>query len=117
MNEITERPWGTYEVLLDAEDTKVKRIVVKPGQSPSYQYHYKRSEAWTIISGEGKLRLNGQLIPIYPGNTWIIQKEDKHCPVNTSESEDLVFIEVQTGEYFGEDDIVRISDKYGREDK
>ena len=59
MNEIDERPWGKYEVLLDDPTTKVKRITVNPGQKLSYQYHHKRSEAWTIIDGVGAITLDG----------------------------------------------------------
>ena len=54
----TERPWGTYEVLLDADDCKVKRITVRPGENPSYQMHYKRSEKWVVVSGSGKVRID-----------------------------------------------------------
>ena len=107
------RPWGTYEVLLDDEDCKVKKIVVKPGQNPSYQMHYKRSEKWIIVSGQGKLRLDDTVKEVKPGDTIDVPVEAKHTIINDTD-EDLVFIEVQLGEYFGEDDIVRLEDKYGR---
>ena len=107
------RPWGTYEVLLDDEDCKVKKIVVKPGQNPSYQMHYKRSEKWIIISGQGMLRLNDTVRKVSAGDTIDVPVKAKHTIINDKD-EDLVFIEVQLGEYFGEDDIVRLEDKYGR---
>jgi mannose-6-phosphate isomerase-like protein (cupin superfamily) len=114
MSNYTEtRPWGKFEVLLDATDCKVKRITINPNQAPSYQYHFKRSEVWTVISGEGELKLNDSIIKVSAGNTYHIEKEAKHQIKNTSNT-DLVFIEIQLGEYFGEDDIVRLEDNYGR---
>jgi mannose-6-phosphate isomerase-like protein (cupin superfamily) len=107
------RPWGTYEVLLDAEICKVKRITVLAGESPSYQYHHKRMEHWIIISGCGEVTLDDEKINIKAGEYIEIPVLAKHTIFNCGE-EDLVFIEVQAGTYFGEDDIVRLSDKYGR---
>ena len=112
--EKTQRPWGTYEVLLDDDNCKVKKISVKPGQSPSYQYHHKRAEDWIIIQGEGNVRLNEDSFSVAAGQSIHVPVLAKHSIKNTSDSTDLVFIEVQTGEYFGEDDIVRLEDKYGR---
>lgn len=108
-----ERPWGTFENIYDGEDGKVKIIVIKPGQSPSYQYHHKRAEIWTVLSGKGKLRLNDEYIDMLPGKTYEIPVESHHQPINDG-TDDLVFVEVQVGSYFGEDDIVRLEDKYGR---
>jgi mannose-6-phosphate isomerase-like protein (cupin superfamily) len=108
-----ERPWGTFENLLDVDYCKVKEIVIKPGQAPSYQYHHNRSETWTITKGTGEATLDGETESLSPGSVVIILAEVKHRIVNTGD-EDLVFIEVQTGTYFGEDDIVRIEDNYGR---
>jgi len=88
------RPWGTFENLLDAEYCKVKEIVIKKGGRPSYQYHHKRSEAWVVVQGEAVATLND---------------------VETAYKVGEVVIEVQTGTYFGEDDIVRLEDDYGRE--
>ena len=110
----TERPWGTYEVLLDAEDCKVKRITVKPGQKPSYQYHHKRNEHWLVISGHGEARINDDPVDASPGTHIFVPMLAKHTIENTGAEENLVFIEIQTGEYFGEDDIVRLEDDYGR---
>ena len=108
------RPWGQYEVILDNPDCKVKIITVSPGQRLSYQYHNKRSEQWTIVSGNATVTLDGVDAVYSPGDSLHIPVLAKHRVANTRE-EDLVFIEVQTGTYFGEDDIVRIEDDYNRE--
>lgn len=113
MNYKENRPWGEFENLLDSDICKVKKIIIKPGHSPSYQYHFKRSEVWTIVQGSGELKLNDSIISVKKGNTYHIEKEEKHQIKNTG-TEDLIFIEIQLGEYFGEDDIVRIEDNYGR---
>jgi mannose-6-phosphate isomerase-like protein (cupin superfamily) len=107
------RPWGTFENLLDTDYCKVKEIVIKPGQAPSYQYHFKRSEVWVVVKGIGELKLDDELIPVNTGQVIQIPLKAKHQIKNNGE-EDLVFIEVQQGSYFGEDDIVRLEDKYGR---
>lgn len=111
-----ERPWGGFLVLLDAPTHKVKQMVIKPGQRVSYQMHYKRKEHWFIVAGAGVVTLNEVESDIGPGDTIDVGIEVKHRIHNTG-SEDLIFIEVQTGTYFGEDDIVRFSDDYGRESK
>lgn len=113
MNYVESRPWGEFENLLDTAICKVKRITIKPGQAPSYQYHFKRSEVWTIVQGEGELKLNDTIISVSKGYTYHIEKEAKHQIKNTG-TEDLIFIEIQLGDYFGEDDIVRLEDNYGR---
>lgn len=108
------RPWGHYDILLDEAYCKVKRIVVKPEQLLSYQYHHKRSEAWTVVQGIAQVTLNDITTDYLPGDTIIIKLGDKHRMGNPSKTEDMILIEVQTGTYFGEDDIVRIEDKYDR---
>ncbi len=108
-----QRPWGNFENLLDNDKCKVKRIVIKPDQAPSYQYHFKRSEVWVIVEGSGTLKLNDEITPIKAGDTIRVPVEAKHQIKNTGEV-DLVFIEIQLGSYFGEDDIVRLEDNYGR---
>ncbi len=113
MNETDVRPWGQYTILLDADNCKVKTITIKPGESPSYQYHYKRMEHWVIIQGEGKVIINDVERKVSAGDYIFVSRLDKHKVINSGQ-EDLVFIEIQTGEYFGEDDIVRLEDKYGR---
>jgi len=113
MNYKEQRPWGQFENLLDSDLCKVKQIIIKPGQAPSYQYHFKREEVWIVVKGTGELKLNDNTVPVNPGSIFHIPVEAKHQIKNTGE-EDLIFIEVQLGSYFGEDDIVRIEDNYGR---
>lgn len=108
------RPWGNYEILLDADYCKVKRIFVKPNQRLSYQYHHKRQEAWTVVSGTAEVTLDDNIITVKAGETILIPLGAKHRMANPSDKEDMVLIEVQTGTYFGEDDIVRIEDDYDR---
>jgi len=111
---IEERPWGKFEVLLDDVNTKVKRITVNPNQRLSYQYHHKRSEHWVIIKGIATIILNGLKIIKHPGDSIFIPVETKHRIINENAFSDLVFVEVQIGSYFGEDDIVRLEDDYER---
>lgn len=108
-----ERPWGSYEVLLDAPDHKVKQLVVKPGKRLSYQKHARRSEHWFIVRGNGIVTLNDAPVPVSPGSAVDIALGASHRIENTGDV-DLVFVEVQHGEYFGEDDIVRLEDDFGR---
>ena len=107
------RPWGTFENLLDSDYCKVKQIIIKPGQAPSYQYHFKREEVWVVVQGEGQLNLNDTLTTVTQGDIIHIPTKAKHQITNNTDK-DLIFIEVQMGEYFGEDDIVRLKDNYGR---
>ena len=109
-----DRPWGTFENLLDKEYCKVKEIIIKPGQRPSYQYHHKRSEVWTIVSGVAKVTLDDISTIKKAGQVITVPVGCKHRIENISTEEDLIFIEVQCGTYFGEDDIVRIEDDYKR---
>lgn len=113
MNYKEERPWGTFENLLDEEYCKVKRLIIHPGHRPSYQYHYKRSEHWIVVQGTAKVTLDDQEIDLVSGENIFIPKESHHRIQNVGE-EPLIFIEVQCGTYFGEDDIVRLSDDYSR---
>ena len=117
-NYIENRPWGSFEHLLDTEYCKVKRIIVKPGQRLSYQYHHKRSECWVVVQGRATVTLDGKDFEYESdnqlGNIVNIPVGTKHR-VRNDEEIDLIFIETQTGTYFGEDDIVRIEDDYGRD--
>jgi mannose-6-phosphate isomerase len=108
-----ERPWGRYFVIQDETNYKLKKIEVEPGQRLSYQYHFKRSEAWTIIEGEAIVTLDGIENTYTKGETVLIPQGMKHR-VENKNTNLLAFIEVQTGSYFGEDDIVRIEDDYNR---
>ena len=109
-----ERPWGRFFVIHDEKKYKLKRIEVDPGGRLSYQYHHKRSEAWTIVEGIGRITLDG-IVKVYKkGDTILIPLGAKHRIENSS-TKKLIFIEVQTGSYFGEDDIERFDDVYGRD--
>jgi mannose-6-phosphate isomerase len=110
---IETRPWGTYEVLLDAENVKVKRIVVNPNQRLSYQYHHKRQEHWTVVDGELTIVLDDSKQFRTPGESIHIPLGAHHRAWNETDKP-VTFIEVQTGTYFGEDDIVRLEDDYLR---
>jgi mannose-6-phosphate isomerase len=108
-----ERPWGSFTVLDDAPGHKVKRIVVHPGRRLSYQRHARRSEHWFVLEGNGIVVLDGSPQAINAGQAVDIPQDAAHRIENTG-TEDLTFIEVQHGEYFGEDDIVRLEDDFGR---
>jgi|SRR5690625_3327104 len=107
------RPWGEYWVLEDAQTHKVKRIKVNPGGRLSYQYHHKRAEVWTIVAGKAVVTLDDVEKEFEAGEVVQIPQGTKHRVENRGEMP-LIFIEVQTGTYFGEDDIVRIEDDYDR---
>jgi mannose-6-phosphate isomerase len=113
MDTNNKRPWGYFEVLSDAPDHKVKRIVVEPGGILSLQRHKLRAEHWFIVSGSGTATVEGKEYSVHAGSAVDIVQGAAHRMENTS-SENLVIIEVQTGKYFGEDDIERLEDKYGR---
>jgi len=113
-NEFDHRPWGSYYVLEDSEDYKVKRIEVLPGKRLSYQKHSRRSEHWYIVRGTAKVTLNGVEKLVNKGETVDVEVGDLHRVENPDPTVLLVFIEIQTGEYFGEDDIVRLEDDFGR---
>jgi len=107
------RPWGEYWVLEDAATHKVKRIVVNPGQRLSLQYHHHRAEVWTIVSGTGTVTINNEVKDYETGQVAQIALGAYHRIENKT-NEPVIFIEVQYGNYFGEDDIVRIEDDYNR---
>jgi len=107
------RPWGFYVVLSDEHDHKVKRIVVYPGKRLSLQRHSHRSEHWHVVNGEALVSLNDREIPLKKGESVDIPVGSAHRIENTG-TEDLVFIEIQRGDYFGEDDIERLEDDFGR---
>lgn len=107
------RPWGEYWVLEDAENYKVKRILVNPGGRLSLQYHHHRAEVWTIVSGVGTITINDEIKDYAVGNVAQIPLGAHHRMENRTD-EPVVFIEVQYGTYFGEDDIVRVEDDYNR---
>lgn len=107
------RPWGYYQVLLDEPLYKVKRIVVTAGKRLSLQLHNSRTEHWHFVEGLGLVTLDEDLIEVGAGSTVDIGLKMRHRVQNTG-SLPLVFIEIQRGDYFGEDDIVRLEDDFDR---
>ncbi len=113
LHRTAHRPWGTYTVLEEGKNYKIKRIEVKPGARLSLQMHHHRSEHWVVVEGAAKV-LNGDLeIVLNVNESTFIPKKHKHRLENIGQDR-LVLIEVQTGSYLGEDDIVRFQDNYGR---
>jgi mannose-6-phosphate isomerase-like protein (cupin superfamily) len=108
-----ERPWGRFKNLFDSDFTKVKLIEVKPKSRLSYQSHTKRRESWTVVVGEALVVLDDEEIRLNVGDHIDIPVGSKHRLENPGD-ETLSIIEVQTGSYFGEDDIVRYQDDFGR---
>src|SRR3990170_7965436 len=104
-----ERPWGNFTVLDESENYKVKRIEVLPQKRLSYQKHTRRSEHWVVVAGTAKVTLDGTEITVSAGCAIDIPVEAAHRIENIG-AEKLVFIEVQRGAYFGEDDIQRLQD-------
>jgi len=107
------RPWGYYQVLSDEPDHKVKRIVVFPGKRLSLQRHHRRTEHWYILWGEAIVTRNDEQLHLRGGESVDIPKRAIHRVMNPG-TENMAFIEVQTGDYFGEDDIERLEDDFGR---
>ena len=107
------RPWGRFETLSESPSHKVKRIYVNPGSRLSYQRHEKRAEHWFVVSGLAKATHNGVESALKAGDSIDIAIGDLHRIENIG-TDLVVFIEVQTGTYFGEDDIERLEDDYSR---
>jgi len=103
--EVDRRPWGA--------DYKVKRLEVDPGKRLSYQKHHRRAEHWMIVAGVGKVTLDGRERLLHTGETVDVALEQAHRMENPG-IDPLVFIEIQRGDYLGEDDIVRLEDDFGR---
>ena len=107
------RPWGTFTVLDEGKNFKVKRIEVLPGKRLSYQKHALRAEHWVVVQGTAKVTLDDRDIEVKSGEAIDIATGSAHRVENPGD-ELLVFIEVQRGNYLGEDDIVRLQDDFGR---
>lgn len=107
------RPWGYWSVLLESADYKVKKIIVKPGHSLSLQSHKYRSEHWIVVSGNARIKNGNRITLLKKGQSAFIAARKKHRLSNPGKLS-LKIIEIQNGEYLGEDDIVRYEDKYGR---
>ncbi len=113
MEEVVSRPWGTYQTIYRGDTYQVKRIVVLPHQKLSLQSHNHRSEHWLIVEGNGIVTLNEKTIEVSKDDRIYIPVKAIHRMSNETDKE-VVFIEVQNGDYLGEDDIIRYEDIYGR---
>ena len=109
-----QRPWGNFTVLDENTDYKVKRIEVLPNKRLSYQKHKHRSEHWFVVRGIAKVTLNGVKFLVKKDEAIDIPVGTAHRVENPDLENLLVFIETQTGDYFGEDDIERLEDDFGR---
>lgn len=107
------RPWGSFTVLDEGQGYKVKRIEVLAGKRLSYQRHARRTEHWMIVSGTSRVTLDGREIIARSGETVDIAIGAAHRIENPGD-ELLIFIEIQRGDYLGEDDITRLEDDFGR---
>jgi mannose-6-phosphate isomerase len=108
------RPWGTYQVVDESSQFLVKRITVTAGHRLSYQRHHKRNEHWVVVIGTGFATIDGVDHRLAPGIVLEVPVGAAHRVTNDG-AEELTFVEVQTGSYFGEDDIERLEDDYGRD--
>jgi mannose-6-phosphate isomerase-like protein (cupin superfamily) len=108
------RPWGSFTILDEGENFKVKRLEVLPGKRLSYQRHSRRAEHWFVVRGTAKVTLNDADILVETGEALDIPLGAAHRIENSPGNEKLIIIETQTGDYFGEDDIERLDDDFGR---
>jgi mannose-1-phosphate guanylyltransferase len=113
LHRTVHRPWGTYSVLEEGQNFKIKRIEVKPSASLSLQMHRHRSEHWIVVKGTAHVVNGEQQLTLQTNQSTYIPAGHKHRLSNPGTT-DLVMIEVQSGDYLGEDDIVRFEDQYGR---
>ena len=113
MNYKEERPWGWFEILFEESGLKVKRIMVKPGKRLSLQSHERRAENWVVIRGRALFTLGEKTTELEPHQSVFIPEKSRHRMENPGR-EEMVFIEVQTGSYLGEDDITRYQDDFDR---
>ena len=113
LHKTVARPWGAYTVLQEGPGFKIKRIEVKPGASLSLQLHHRRSEHWVVVSGTARVTRDEEVFLVGANESTYIPVETRHRLENPGE-QPLVMIEVQCGDYLGEDDIVRFDDIYGR---
>jgi mannose-6-phosphate isomerase-like protein (cupin superfamily) len=115
-DKIVERPWGSYVVLDDKPNYKIKCVRVEPGHRVSLQLHHHRSEHWIVVSGTAEVELNGETMLLMRGESTFVYNGTKHRLKNPGIIP-LEVIEVQIGEYLEEDDIIRFEDEYGRVDE
>jgi mannose-1-phosphate guanylyltransferase/mannose-6-phosphate isomerase len=108
------RPWGYYKTIAKNKVFHSKILLVKPKATLSLQMHKQRDEHWLVIDGSGTMQLGASVLPIMPGGHYFIPRETRHRVTNDSVNKNLLIVEIQFGEYFGEDDIYRFEDAYGR---
>jgi mannose-1-phosphate guanylyltransferase len=113
LHRTVSRPWGAYTVLQEGPGFKIKRIEVRPGGALSLQLHHRRGEHWVVVSGEARVTNGDRVYPVHVNESTFIPIETRHRLENPRD-EPLIMIEVQCGDYLGEDDIVRFDDQYGR---
>ncbi|POM23662.1 Alginate biosynthesis protein AlgA [Actinomadura rubteroloni] len=113
MTTTESRPWGSYTVVDESPAHKTKRIEVAPGSRLSYQRHRHRSEHWYVLAGTLHVTIEGAETVLLPGQSVDVPAGSAHRAANHGDVP-AVFVEVQTGTYFGEDDIERLDDDYGR---
>jgi mannose-6-phosphate isomerase-like protein (cupin superfamily) len=113
MNYKEERPWGWFEILFEEANLKIKRIMVKPGKRLSLQSHEHRAENWVVVQGQALVTLGEEIVRLEKRQAVSIPEKAKHRIENPG-GEEVVFIEVQTGTYLGEDDITRFQDDFDR---
>lgn len=113
-HEIFQRPWGYYKTTVLNDYFQGKIISVKPDGQLSLQSHNHREEHWIVVHGTGTVQLDDSVLTVTTGSTVFIPKGCKHRLTNTDDKENLIITEVQIGDYFGEDDIIRYEDVYGR---
>mgnify|MGYP000265245588 CR=1 FL=1 len=112
-HEIYNRPWGFYKTTFISNECQAKMITVFPNEALSLQMHKMREEHWVVVKGKGSVVLGDSIINIYPGKYVFIPKGCRHQVINDT-NQNIIFSELQLGEYFGEDDIIRYQDKYNR---
>ncbi|MDR2431187.1 MAG: phosphomannose isomerase type II C-terminal cupin domain [Candidatus Margulisbacteria bacterium] len=112
-NYVENRPWGSFEILSDRVNFKVKILTVLPHKRLSLQSHKRRAENWVVAAGEALVTVDDELLILSAGQHVAIPRQTKHRLENRGET-DLIVIETQTGDYFGEDDITRYADDFQR---
>jgi len=112
-NDIVKRPWGHYQIIETSKKYQTKEIIVSPQKRLSLQKHKKRDELWTILKGKAEVLLDDKKLHLVKGDKVFIPRNSLHRVKNIGKK-NLIIKELQTGEYFGEDDIIRLKDDYGR---
>lgn len=112
-----KRPWGSYEILTSGPGFQTKRLTVSTDSRLSLQWHRHRDETWVVARGTARVTVGEEQHTLGRGQSMFVPRNVHHRIENISSVEPLEIIEIQTGEYLGEDDIVRVEDDYGRTDE